>query len=210
MFDYPLFLPHHTLYEEFGLDPEATAQEIQDALDEKRGDLRKQQLEIGTLLSTIYKDVPDLKEAENEISSLRLENAKVAPEEREAKLRIARKRLEEAEHRALEINPEFHHLREQADQLKRKEEDLNSNPLSDTNKRAEYDRDHAPLELFKLADCERNDLFDRSRPGTALIALRRELAAFFTEQGEETFHPSDLTREDFSSDFDPSSYLDGA
>jgi hypothetical protein len=44
---------------------------------------------------------------------------------------------------------------------------------------------------------------------TALFMLRRELAEFLSETGEEVFHPSDFSRTDFSGDFSHNLQLDG-
>ena len=207
MFDYPLSVPRDTLYEDLGLIPEATPDEVRNAIKDREQELVAQQSKIGTLLESIYTAVPRLKEAESELSTLRLADANL--KDRESKLRIARDNLNRLEHQALAINPEFRHLRKQLEELKRQGDGLNNLPFSTPAKRLDYDREHPPLELLKLASYDKNALFDRNLNNIALTALRRELSEFLYEQGEDVFHPSDLTREDFSSDFNYTPFLDG-
>jgi chromosome segregation ATPase len=209
MFGYPIHLPQNTFYQELGLDPEATKEEVTDAISNRKQELREQMVGIGKKLNDIYAAVPGLKETETEIATLRLENKDDRPAEKEGKLRVARNRLDELERKAISFNPEFKHLHSQMQILKQKEEDLNISPFSTPEKRLEYDQQNPPLELFKLSNCQRNDLFDRSRNNICLTILRRELSAYLAKQQEEIFHPNDLTRVDFSGDYSHTPLLDG-
>jgi hypothetical protein len=64
--------------------------------------------------------------------------------------------------------------------------------------RLAYDRAHPPLALLKLEDCA-DPMFVDER--THLFLLRLAISAFLEARGEPVFHPSDLTRRDFSDDF---------
>jgi hypothetical protein len=207
MFDFPLSIPRDTLYEDLGLTPEATADEVRNAIKDREQELLAKQAEIGALLESIYLAVPGLKEAKSELSTLRLVDANL--KDRESQIRAARDNLNELERQALAINPEFRHLRKQLEDLKRQGDSLNNLPLSTPAKRLDYDREHPPLELLKLASYNKDTLFDRNLNSIALTTVRRELSNFLYEQGEEVFHPSDLTREDFSADFNHTPLLDG-
>ncbi len=74
MFDYPLPIPRDTLYEELGLEPEATTDEIQSAMRDRRQEIEVQLSKIGVQLNAIYEAVPELRKAEARVSDLRLEN----------------------------------------------------------------------------------------------------------------------------------------
>jgi hypothetical protein len=64
--------------------------------------------------------------------------------------------------------------------------------------RLAYDRAHPPLALLKLEDCA-DPMFVDER--THLFLLRVAISAFLEARAEPVFHPSDLTRRDFSDDF---------
>ena len=209
MFGYPIPIPQNTFYQELGLDPEATVEEVSAAITTRKQELIEQMAGIGKKLNDIYTAVPGLKATEAEIAVLRLESKEDHPAEKEGKLRLARNRLDELENKALAINPEFKHLHSQMQTLKQKEEELNISPFSTPEKRLEYDQQNPPLELFKLSNCQRNDLFDRNRNNICLTILRRELSAYLAKQQEVIFHPNDLTRVDFSGDYSHTPLLDG-
>jgi hypothetical protein len=64
--------------------------------------------------------------------------------------------------------------------------------------RLAYDRAHPPLALLKLEDCA-DPVFVDER--THLFLLRVAISAFLEARQERVFHPSDLTRREFSDDF---------
>jgi hypothetical protein len=71
---------------------------------------------------------------------------------------------------------------------------------------------HPPCDLLKLERDASNPFaaaedLDLDRRLT-LVLLRRELAKFLSGKGEDVYHPSDLTREDFSGDYDFHDLLD--
>jgi len=66
-----------------------------------------------------------------------------------------------------------------------------------------------PLDLLTLTECPSQPFADPTDTRTPLVQLRRELARFLASHGEDVYHPSDLTRDDFTADFTPNELLDG-
>lgn len=64
--------------------------------------------------------------------------------------------------------------------------------------RLAYDRAHPPLALLKLEDCA-DPVFVDGR--AHLFLLRMAISAFLEARQERVFHPSDLSRREFSDDF---------
>jgi hypothetical protein len=72
--------------------------------------------------------------------------------------------------------------------------------------RLAYDRAHPPLALLKLEDCADELLTDER---TCLFLLRMAISEFLAARHEQVFHPSDLTRRDFSDELTFNPVLDG-
>jgi hypothetical protein len=133
LFSYPLPVPRQTVYERFGIGPEATAAEVRDA-------------------SAEY---------------VRRLQAEGASEDKVA----------------------------QANAMK----------LESGEQRAAYDAEHPPLALLRLVPPQSSLFQDRDH---ALAVLRRELERLLSSRGEAVYFPLDVTRTDFTSDFDYSPVLD--
>ena len=173
LFDYPLPIPRHTLYEELGLGPEATPEEIREAKAEAVRKLRARRAAIQTRMASLTAGS----------HPARRQHAEQEPLERELRqLRAEHKKLEE------------------------REVQINTIGLESTEKRRQYDAEHPPLALLKLAP-PAGDVFKDNR--LVIVLLRRELSAFLQQRGMDVFHPSDLTRIDFTSDFTYFEILDG-
>jgi hypothetical protein len=147
-------------------------------------------------------EVPELSRARQRVAELESGPRDALAQE----LRSAHSRLADLETQAELLHPELRSLRRRADELGRRILELNEVRLEDPQGRKAYDDAHPPLGLLKLADCTR-DAFTEQK--AALHLVRRELSRFLVERGEEVFHPSDLTREDFTADFTPHPILDG-
>ena len=115
------------------------------------------------------------------------------------------RRLAELQQTARELDPDFAQLHDRVRELEQQEEAVNRMRILKAD-RADYDREHPPLELLKLENCTRDE-FALDSP-LLLWLLRRELGRFLRIRGEAVFHPSDLTRDDFRSDFTKNKYLD--
>lgn len=199
MFDYPLSIPRNTLYEQLGIKPESLPDEIRGAKQEAVILIRQQKAKLEEKLEEIYKEIPELKplyktikDSQNKTDAKELENLQ--------------KKLSELERKAREINSNFKRMQEEIAELDQKEKKINVITLDKSDERNEYDKLHPPLGLMKLADCNRDQFLERK---TAIPLLRKDISRFLTEQGEPTFHPSDLTRDDFSLDFTPNQFLQG-
>jgi len=200
-FDYPLPIPQKTLYSQLGIEPEAADDEIRAATGGTDSRLKDERAAAERALEEIYAAVPGLKDAHDLVRTLQ-----GAGKEGADGLAEAQRKLADLERKAQSVNPDFRQLRERPAELSRKIEENNKLPLSSREGRNAYDQANPPLALFKLADCAR-DGFTANK--VALTLVRREIAQFLTSRGEEIFHPSDLTREDFSADFYPNPILDG-
>ena len=97
----------------------------------------------------------------------------------------------------MEVN-QLAQLEKEAAELATQINDLNTSPLQTLEKRITYDCENPPLDLLKLRSCTRDELADNA---TLLSLLRRDIVQFLSEKGEQAYHPSDLTRDDFSDDF---------
>lgn len=170
MFDYPLPLPRGTAYDELGIAPHATSEEVSEAKRERGGAIDEELREVRQRLAKAQEEAPATGKAHEE-----------------AKL-----------------------LKQRAEELENKKLALNSLPLQNTEQREAYDLANPPLDLLRLVDCTVGLFPGAPAPRRQLAALRRELAAHFEALGEEAFHPSDLTRDDFSDDFTPNPVLDDA
>lgn len=199
MFDYPLPPLSSGLYAELGLEPDATAEEINEARQELTSRLKSKRKAIQLELDAVYQQVPGLKDATEKLKAL--ESAEAAADEfRKSQLELAR--LEE---RAQQLQPNFRALRDEASELESQIHDVNLMPLQNPDDRLNYDRNNPPYELIKLADCGASTLDD---PKEILRAVREELSEFFEQAYESVYHPSDLTRQDFVHDFAPDRNLD--
>ncbi len=205
MFDYPLPISRDTLYERLGLEPEASADEIRDAKTEALVRIRDEIASIDRQLAAVNQAVPGLVDAHARMRRLQRDSDGGAAADARG-LADARRQLAISEERAQQANPRYQELRRRADQLAREEIELNNIPLDRPEGREAYDAAHPPLALLKLTACARDQFVENRH---AIHLIRRELTAFLTEQGEEVFHPSDLTREDFSNDYVRHSLLDG-
>ncbi len=183
MFDYPLPIPRYTLYHRLGLDPWASTEEIREIKAEITGRLTQEKRGIDQQLGQVYAELPDLNRTDLEAQQ--------------------RTRLEQ---RALSMLPDYYALRDRARQLEEEINELNQLPLLSPESRLTYDRRTPPLELLKLADAAPDWFFDNR---LALALLRREVADFLALRGEPVYHPSDLTRTDFSGDFTYHPSVDG-
>jgi len=208
MFDYPLWVSCKTHYNLLGIPPEATADEVRDAINERKQDLAALKAEVARQVKEVYDKVPDLERAEAEVKSLRGQREEGKPID-VAALTVAQKRLDEAEAKGRRVNAGFRSLQRQQAELEASVSGLNNLGLQNTEQRQAYNRAHPPLDLLELTACASEPFADPADTRTALVQLRRELARFLAGQGEEVYHPSDLTREDFTADFTHNPLLDG-
>jgi len=201
MIDYPLPIPRNTTYGELGLGPEATAQEIGESAQVLGGEIKRQCAEVERQLGEVYEKVGGLLQATEDVREREATGQTLDSED----YRRARRRLSELSQQAEAVNPRYGELCETLSRLNDHIQQINKISLQNAENRLEYDRGHPPLELLKLAECTRDEFIDRRQ---VLPLIRRDLVEFFAAHGEEVFHPSDLTREDFSGDFQHLVFLD--
>lgn len=201
MFDYPFPPLRAGLYAQLGLGPEATAEEINEASQELASRLRSQQRALQRDLDQVYREVPGLRDAWTELKALE-EAGQAADAEKYREVQLKLVRLEET---AARVRRDFKRLRTQAQELEQQLHQVNLLKIRSPADRREYDRSNPPFELIKLADCGASPFADRK---TMLAMVRRELSDFFEQAGETVFHPTDLTRCDFSHDFETDKNLD--
>lgn len=202
MFDFPLPISRAAIYEKLEVGPEATAEEIGDARTELVNSLRARRMATDRALEEVYALVPEFKSTAEELKTLEGQGREADP----ARLRRVQIRLGKLEEEAVRINPQFVKLRGEAAELDSEVHAANLIALQSAEERLKYDRANPPCELLKLVDC-RHDEFRENR--VAMTLVRRELTEFLSLSGEDVFSPSDLTREDFSHDFNHTPLLDG-
>ena len=113
MFDYPLPLTSNTEYDRLEIEPTATDEEIQAALNRLKKDLGQQQRELQERIDKVLQAVPGLAEAHKERDELRDPDKRVSEEE----LASASARVTELEQQALEREPKFRQMRERIQEL---------------------------------------------------------------------------------------------
>jgi len=203
MFDYPLPIPRNTHYQELGIAPEATLEEVREAKEEAVKYLEGQQNDASKALDEIYEHVPGLKEAYRHIGALQTSHGKKVS----GKPDSVQGDLVEMEKKAMTISPYFKELRDRFTELDKNIKRINAVALDNPETRAAYDAANPPLALLRLADCTSDKFTDNK---VAMHLLRHELSKFLAKHRDKAFHASDLTREDFTSDFTPNELLDGA
>jgi uncharacterized coiled-coil DUF342 family protein len=206
LFTYPLPDPQNTIYHKLGIPPEATNVEISDALSKMIGQLNKEKDEINKQLTAIYRVVDGIPQAYSDLENIRGKGKDVDQSELEKK----EIHLAKLEKEAQRINPDYKNLFERSDELARKINEVNQWGLNNPENRQEYDKKTPPYALLKFEDCDQ-EVFAESESGKklALYLLRLEFSEFVADLGEGSYHPSDLTRNNFSSDFTHHPLLDG-
>lgn len=200
IFTYPVPVPAGTTYDDLGISPDAADTEIGSAKMEKARELQSEKRGIEADLKVVYDAVPGLRDAEDRVKELNDQKGSGMDD------KALRTRIFELERKAREQLPDFVAKRGQVRELERKLLELNALALDQRDKRLAYDREHPPLALLKLAEAQSLGL---PEDRTGLFLLRQEVARFLEERGEKVFHPSDWTREDFTSDFETNPVLDG-
>jgi hypothetical protein len=201
IFDYPIPPLRAGLYAQLGLQPDATAEEINEGRQELSTSLKLRQKRLQRELEMVFQAVPGLREAWAEQKAFDEGLSSDA-----GSLRALQQKLAGLEKRASAVRADFLQLREQVADLERQLHEVNLMPIGNPADRRDYDREHPPFELIKIADCTSSPLEVRK---TMLAMVRAELSDFFEQAGEAVFHPSDLTRSDFSHDYTPDKNLDG-
>lgn len=202
MLNYPIVLPRLTQYAALGLDPEATPADLNEAKNRLIAELNEERGELERKLAKIFEAVPGLQEAREAVNP-RGQTSGPGPTDGSA-----RTRLTHLESRAELLNPEYRSICARADEIATRITELNLMQVVSTKAegRRDYDRRNPPLELFKLAPCSPDSL---GQCQGALRLLRIGLSSFLEDGGTTVFHPSDLTRREFSRDFEWTAILDG-
>lgn len=203
LFSLPLPVPTNTEYAEIEIEPEASEGDIRWAIQEAERRLNLERKAVSEQLKAVYSRVPGLSEAYDRLESLRSQGDKADASD----LKRARTELATMETKAQIIDARFQEKRHREQEIKNQTERLHRLALDKPEDRHAYDQQHPPLALFRLEDCTRDSFL--SDPRTMMFLLRAEIAHFLEMRGETVFHPSDLTRDDFLSDFTYCELLDG-
>ena len=206
LFSTPLPSPVPRLYRELRIEPDASDEEVAWAKVAASARLRKEQAELRAELASLEAHVAGLTDAREQVRHLRRPPDSEQQEPAPGELRHAERRLARLETEAFKRDPLFRAKRRRADEVRQAIVDLAASGLDEPEKRLAYDRAHPPFALLKMEECA-EPAFDE--PQTCQFLLRSALASFLAAQGEPVYHPSDLTRVDFSGDFDHNELLDG-
>jgi hypothetical protein len=201
LFSAPLPTPTPRLYRELGVQPDASSDEVAWAKVSASARLRREQAGLEQALDTLEAEVGGLRDAAERLRRLRGAEQPAADELLDAERTLARLEIE-----AFAVDPLFRDKRRRLAEVQQTILELAGGGLDEPGKRLEYDRAHPPLAILKLEECAEGAFED---PRTCLFLLHTTLASFLAGQGERVYHPSDLTREDFSADFDHNELLDG-
>lgn len=200
LFDWPLPVPEAFAYRDLDIEPFATQDEVRWAKGRAIRRLHAEQAAVERELDAVYRAIPGLREAYRAVQAMQKGGSDRGDE------RGAHAELAELEGHALRSDPDFRRKRRRLAEIEETVKRINRQALDTPEERRAYDEAHPPLALLRLVEEERGGFVE---PRTAFLLLRREVARFLSAQGEDVFHPSDLTREDFSADFDFNELLDG-
>ena len=201
MFDLPLPVPSRTTYRDLGVSPDASDDEVRSAKAEAVRRLEAQRNALLKDVNRVRDEVSGLKTAVDDVATLRAAGA----EADQAALTRALAKLGDLERAATARDPTYRQQCDRMDALARRIDALNQKALDKPDARLAHDRAHPPLALLRLSACTRDAFVE---PRTALFLVRRDVAAWLEAHGSTAYHPSDLTRADFSADFQPNPLLD--
>jgi hypothetical protein len=192
MFSYPLPKPINNRYYELGVSPEATLSEIRQAKNEMVAKLQAQITDIQKKMPKASPD--DESRIQTNQSATQSEKNRITQDSRHGSEKLPSAKLNE--------------LKRKREQLEQEIKDINSfiAIVESQKKRAEYDRKHPPCALLKIESTSETEFSDLKR---ILFFIRCEVANYFAERNIPVVHPSDLTREDFQTDFTYNKLLDG-
>jgi len=200
MFDYPLLSSQKTAYDKLGIYPCATEKQITDVISNKRDNLIREQKKYEKKKNRVFKEIPDL-----EPTLKKIELASKKTKDRE-KINAIIEQREQLEKQAMEFDPDYKDNMAKVADFEKQVSELNVMKLDNIQKRKNYDQSHPPCALLKLKD-ESSPVF--VDPDVALYQIRMRISRFLEkEKGVGCYHPSDLTRSDFTSDFNYNPELD--
>lgn len=200
LFGCELIVPSGTQYSTLGMCPDAHTNDIRDAQRDLTLALQGEKAEAERELAAVHAAVPGLAQAAREHEAA-VGRGAAGPE-----VRAAARRLAEQQSVARAVNQDYQRVVERLRRVEAAINELNVLDLTNPTKRREYDQANPPFELLKFADCTRDGLAD---PAVAMALLRKAMVEFLDGRGEEVYHPSDLTRRDFRTDYTFHPLLDG-
>ncbi|MBN2202418.1 hypothetical protein JW777_10720 [bacterium] len=202
MFHFPLILSRDTSYAKLGLKPDATANDIQDAKGEILQSLgaRKQMLEKRR--AGIYEAVPGLETARSRLETMNKSAEKTDP----SALKKLHSEIAALEKEAVRIDPDFRKIESDLGRIDREVNDINLIELEKREERQKYDLSTPPCILLRFEEFRADVLTDFR---TLLFYARKEFSRFLEEEKNiHCFHPSDLTRRIFTSDYEYNQRID--
>lgn len=201
MFTLPLILPAESAYKELGIDVESSPEEVREAKNEASQRVAKELAELKRELELVRAELPGLQPARERMRTISDSPSAFKPREIEQ----AQATLAAQELLAIKINDNFAQLETRISKLEQRLIDINGITIDGPEQRRIYDSQRPPLALLKVASTATDSFLESS---SVLHLLRRDVAAFLEKRGEVVFHPSDLTRSDFTADFTPNPILD--
>ncbi len=202
MFNYPVILSRNTSYAKLGLTPDATANEIMDAKGEFLQSLNAQRQALVTRQAKIFEAVPGLPSARSRLDTMKKNSEKSDP----AALKKLNGEIFDLEKEALKADPDFKKIESDILRIDKEVNEINLILLEKGEDRRKYDLSNPPCILLRFEDF-RADVLSGYR--TKLIYIRKELSRFFEEiKNLHCFHPSDLTRRIFNTDFEYNKRID--
>ncbi len=201
MFDYPIPLPRNTRYDQLGIRPEASDEDLGEARDQLVDRLKLEKVGVEKSVRVVFDCAEGLEETYAALDALL-----ASPEDPDpAELAKTQDRLASLEKDALERHPQLRQDRNRAKELAEQINEWNTLPITKPDKRSEYDRETPPLEVLKLEDCKAHGL---SNDRNVISLVRREVTTLLGERGGLPFRCSDLETGDFRDDFTANPLLD--
>lgn len=238
MFDYPIPKTTKTLYHRLHLSLDASKEQISKAITKLQGELKQKNSELAKKLDIVYSKIPEIREQKQKSDqfqkeydnlSKEIEKAKEtfknskseAQQEGKQKINQFQKEkddkfkeieklnatLEKLEGRALQIEPQYLKMIEEMERINKEIVEINNIKLEKPEEKERYDLSTPPCALLHMIDMS-IPMFQNTR--ATHFVLRKEMDAFLEEEKQiSSYHPTDLTRTYFTSDFYRLELLDG-
>jgi len=202
MFKYPLIKPKNTVYHKLGISPVSTAGDIRDAKTDLITSLGEKKKKIEKRRRVVFSQIPELEKLTREVEQAHQQDSKCDPKE----LNRRHKELARLETEARKIEPGYLRLNQQLEEIDREINEINNLRLESPEVREKYDRSTPPCALLKIS---RPPFLLFSDRRVTMYLIREEIVRFLEkEKNSPCYHPSDLTRTDFTSDYIYNDLLD--
>jgi len=204
MFNYPVILPQNTTYSLLGITPEAYTDDITDAKNELAREFNATKKMLEKRISLVQNNVPGLQVKRELLRNFMKDD--MLRKSRESEYRKLLDEIKLLEKEAQKTDPEFNELERKLIEVNQKITNLNVIKLESDEDRKKHDENLPACTILKMEKFQPEILTDAR---TRLFFIRKSLSDFFEmDKSVSCYHPSDFTRSNFYSDYEPNNIID--